>query len=81
MRIRIVTLCVEVTFLVVAVNRTLEVPDGMNTLEGTWSTVELLLDTENEKPFDGATEPGTRPIVIWVEAPPTTVAGEAETLP
>ena len=62
-------------------NLTLELPAGMNTFEGTCSTVELLLDTENEKPFEGATDPATRLIVIWVEAPPTTVEGVAVTLP
>jgi len=62
-------------------NLTLEVPAGINTLEGTWSTVELPLDTENEKPFEGATAPGTRLILISVEFPPTTVDGVAVTSP
>jgi hypothetical protein len=66
---------------VVAVNLTLELPPGMNTLEGTCSTVKLELETENEKPFEGATDPATRPIVITEEFPPTTVEGVAVTLP
>jgi len=53
----------------------------MNTLEGTCSTLELLLETENEKPFEGATDPATRPTVICVDEPPTTVEGFAVTLP
>lgn len=53
----------------------------MNTLEGTCSTFELLLVTENEKPFEGATAPGVNAILIAVEAPPTTVEGVAVTLP
>ena len=69
------------TVLVVAVNLTLELPPGMNTLEGTCSTFELLLDTEKENPFDGATEPTTRLIVTCVDEPPTTVEGFAVTLP
>ena len=73
--------CVKVTALVVAMNLTLELPAGMNTLEGTWSTVELLLEIENEKPFEGATDPATRLIVITEEFPPTTVEGVAVTLP
>ena len=80
-RILILMFCVELTALVVAVNLTLEVPPAMNTFEGTWSTVELLLETENEKPFEGATAPGTKLILISVEFPPTTVAGAAVTLP
>ena len=71
--------CVAVTFRVVAVNLTLELPRGMTTLEGTCSTVELLLETENVKPFEGATDPATRPIVITEEFPPTTVEGVAVT--
>ena len=62
-------------------NLTLELPAGINTLEGTCSTLELLLETENEKPFEGATEPATRLIVICVDDPPTTVDGFAVTLP
>ena len=73
--------CVEVTLLVVAMKLTLEVPAGIKTLEGACSTVELLLETENEKPFEGATAPLTRLILISVEAPPTTVDGVAVTLP
>lgn len=69
------------TLLVVAMNLTLEVPAGMNTLEGTCSTFELLLDTENVKPFEGATAPATRLILISVVEPPTTVDGVAVTLP
>ena len=53
----------------------------MNTFDGTWSTFELLLETENEKPFEGATDPAMRLIVIRVEDPPTTVEGVAVTLP
>ena len=62
-------------------NLTLELPAGMNTLEGTCSTFELLLVTENEKPFEGATAPGVNAILISVDAPPTTVEGVAVTLP
>ena len=65
----------------VALNLTLEAPPGMNTLEGTWSTVELLLETVNEKPFEGATAPLTKLILISVEFPPTTVEGVAVTSP
>lgn len=65
----------------VAMNLTLELPPGMNTFEGTCSTVELLLVTENEKPFEGATAPLTKLILISVEFPPTTVDGVAVTLP
>ena len=65
----------------VAVNLTLELPPGMNTVDGTCSTVELLLETENEKPLAGATDPATSLIVITVEVPPTTVEGVAVTLP
>ena len=54
------TLCLDVTLRVVALNLTLELPAVMNTLEGTCSTVELLLETENENPFDGATDPGNK---------------------
>jgi hypothetical protein len=53
----------------------------MNTVDGTCSTVELLLDTEKEKPFAGAADPATRLMVICVGVPPTTVAGVAVTLP
>jgi len=74
-------LCVEVTFRVVAVKLTLELPPGINTLEGTCSTVELLLETVNEKPFAGAADPAIRPIVINEELPPTTVEGVAVTFP
>ena len=65
----------------VAVNLTLELPRGMTTLEGTCNTVELELDTVNEKPFEGATEPGTRLIVISEVPPPATVEGAAVTFP
>ena len=43
------------TFLAFPVNVTLEVPAGIKTLEGADSTAELLLDTVNVNPFDGAT--------------------------
>lgn len=69
------------TLLVVAVNLTLELPAGMNTLEGTCSTFELLLETENVKPPAGATDPDTRLIAICVGEPPITVDGFAVTLP
>jgi hypothetical protein len=62
-------------------NFTLDVPAGMNTLEGACSTFELLLETENEKPLDGATAPGVNVILISVELPPTTLEGVAVTLP
>ena len=62
-------------------NLTLEDPPGMNTFAGTWSTVELLLETVNEKPLEGATAPLTKLILISVEFPPTTVDGVAVTLP
>ena len=75
------TLCLDVTLRVVALNLTLELPAVMNTVEGTCSTVELLLDTENENPFDGATDPATRLIVICDDDPPATVEGFAVTLP
>jgi hypothetical protein len=70
-----------VTFLVVALNLTLEAPAGMNTLDGTCSTVELLLETEKVKPSEGATAPVTNEILISVDAPPVTVEGVAVTLP
>ena len=73
--------CVELTALVVAVNLTLEAPPGMKTFAGTCSTVELLLETENENPLEGATEPGVSVILISLEDPPTTVDGVAVTLP
>ena len=50
-----VALRVEVTFPAFPVNVTLELPAGMKTLDGTESTAELLLETENVNPFDGAT--------------------------
>lgn len=62
-------------------NLTLELPPGMKTLAGTCNTVEFELETENEKPFAGATDPATRLIVITEEFPPTTVEGVAVTLP
>jgi hypothetical protein len=70
-----------VVLLVVAVNLTLELPAGINTLEGTCSTVELLLETENVKPREGATDPETRLIAICVGEPAITVDGFAVTLP
>ena len=75
------TLCLDVTLLVVPLNLTLELPAGINTLAGTCSTVELLLDTENVNPFAGANDPATRLIVICVADPPATVEGFAVTLP
>ena len=78
---RTVTLRDDVTLLAVALKRTLEVPADMNTLEGTDSTVELLLDNENVKPLDGATAPATRLIVITLAFPLCTVDGFAVTLP
>ena len=81
LRIRMVTLCVDVTFLVVAVNRTLELPAGITTLEGTCNAVVLLLDTENEKPPEGAADPATRLIAICEELPPATLEGVAVTSP
>lgn len=53
----------------------------MNTLEGTGNTVELLLESENVKPFEGATEPGVKLIRISVEDPEATVEGVAVMLP
>ena len=81
MRILIVTFCVEVTFRAVALNLTLEAPAGINTLDGTGSTVELLLESENEKPFAGATAPGANVILISVAEPDAMVEGVAVTLP
>ena len=71
----------DVTFRAVALNLTLEAPAGMNTLDGTGNTVELLLDKENVKPLDGATAPLTRLIAISVADPDATVEGVAVTLP
>lgn len=59
----------------------LELPAGINTLDGTGSTVELLLETEKVKPADGATDPFARLIVICVVPPPVTVDGLAVTVP
>lgn len=53
----------------------------MNTFDGTCNTVELLLETENENPFDGATAPATKLILISVDDPPVTVEGVAVMLP
>lgn len=77
LRILILTFCVEVTFLAVALNLTDDAPAGMNTLEGTGRTVELLLESENEKPPEGATAPLTRLILISVEEPEVIVEGVA----
>ena len=55
LRTLIVALRVDVTLPAFPVNVTLEVPAGMKTLEGTESTAELLLDTENVNPFAVAT--------------------------
>ena len=78
---RTLTLRDDVTFLAFALKLTLEVPADMTTLDGTESTVELLLDNENVKPFDGATAPATRSIVITLAFPLCTVDGFAVTLP
>jgi hypothetical protein len=77
---RTVTLRDELTFLAVPSNLTLDVPPDMTTLDGTESTVELLLETENVKPFAGATAPATNVMRISVVFPLTTVAGVAVTL-
>ena len=69
------------TFLAVAVNLTIDAPAGMKTLDGTGRTVELLLDTENVKPFEGATAPLTRLILISVDDPEGIVEGVAVMLP
>ena len=53
----------------------------MKTLDGTGNTVELLLDTENENPLDGATAPGVNVILISVDEPDAIVEGVAVTLP
>ena len=55
MRTVTITLRVDVTFLAVPVNVTLEVPACITTLAGTESTAELLLETVNVNPFAGAT--------------------------
>lgn len=78
---RTVTLRDVLTFLAFALKLTLDIPADMDTLEGTDSTVELLLDNENVKPFDGATAPATRLIVITLAFPLCTVDGFAVTLP
>lgn len=78
---RTVTLRDEFTVLAVPLNLTLDVPADMNTLDGTESAAELLLDTENVKPFDGATAPATNVMRISVVFPLTTVEGVAVTLP
>jgi hypothetical protein len=77
LRILIRTFWVVVTFLAVALNLTDDAPAGMNTLEGTGRTVELLLESENEKPAVGATAPLTRLILISVEEPEAMVEGVA----
>jgi hypothetical protein len=81
LRILILTFWVEVTFRAVAANLTLEAPAGMNTLDGTGSTVELLLDSENVNPPAGATAPVVNVILISVEEPEAIVEGVAVTLP
>jgi hypothetical protein len=70
-----------VTLLAVAVNLTLDAPAGMNTLEGTGRVVELLLESVNVKPLEGATAPRTRLILISVEEPEAIVEGVAVILP
>lgn len=62
-------------------NLTVNAPAGIKTLEGTGRTVELLLETENVKPFEGATAPLTRLILISVDDPEGIVEGVAVTLP
>lgn len=69
-----------VTFLAVAANLTLDAPPGMNTLEGTGRVVELL-ESVKVNPFEGATAPLTRLILISVEEPEAIVAGVAVMLP
>ena len=81
LRILIVTFCVVVTFRAVALNLTFEVPAGMKTLDGTDSTAELLLDTENVKPPEGATAPAFNVIRISEDDPDSIVEGVALTLP
>jgi hypothetical protein len=78
---RTVTLRDELTFLAVPRNLTLDVPADMNAFDGTERTAELLLETENVKPFDGATAPATSVMRISVVFPLTTVEGVAVTLP
>jgi hypothetical protein len=78
---RTVTLCDELTFLAVPLNLTLDVPACMTTLDGTESTAELLLNTENVKPPEGATAPATSVMLIAVVFPLTTVEGVAVPLP
>lgn len=68
------------TFRAVPLNRTLDVPAGMNTLDGTDNTAELLLDTENVNPPEGAT-PCERLIRSSVVFPLVTVDGVAVRLP
>ena len=43
------------TFRAVPLNVTLELPATMKTLDGTDNTAELLLETENVNPPEGAT--------------------------
>ena len=81
LRTRIVTFCVDVTLLAVALNLTLEAPAGITTLEGTGNTVELLLAIENENPPEGATAPAVNVILMSVEEPDAMVEGVAVTLP
>lgn len=69
------------TFLAVAVNLIVDAPAGMKTLDGTGRTVELLLETENVKPLEGATAPLTKLILISVDDPEGIVEGVAVTLP
>ena len=66
---RTVTLRDDVTFRALPLKLTVDVPADMDTLDGTESTVELLLDNENVNPLDGATAPATRLIVITVALP------------
>ena len=62
-------------------NLALELPADMNTVEGTDNADELLLDTEKERPAEGAADPDARLIVTSVVAPATTLDGEAVTVP
>ena len=68
------------TFRAFPVNLTLELPAVMKTLEGTESTAELLLETVNEKPPEGAT-PCERLMRSSVVPPLVTVEGVAVTSP
>ena len=68
------------TFLAVPLNATLDVPADMKTLDGTDNTAELLLDTVNVNPPEGAT-PWDRLIRSSVTLPLATVAGVAVNVP